>query len=275
MTIHKGNRPLVAEEGEFAAATSTLPVLQYYPARGRAEPIRLVLAFAGQAWFEPPPDSIRQIQAIQRLEWDGYPFRQLPRFIDEVQGEVDLVQAGAILRHLARKHDLYGGQPGDLVAAARVDMMLDGVAELRAKLREVVVVQQLADAAVAQYCGSVLAPEQQLKEHDMMGPGLASLEYVLANSRFSAAGWFVGPLPSVVDFAAFDLVDLHLAQPQLEGPVRERFPRLVEHHTRVAGLAGVREYLASDSRHAVVWPVDWIRAAAAGSGAARAAGGSG
>ncbi|PNW70472.1 hypothetical protein CHLRE_17g721350v5 [Chlamydomonas reinhardtii] len=269
MTIHKTNKPRVAEDGEYATATSTLPVLQYYPARGRAEPIRLVLAFAGQAWFEPPPDSIRQIQAIQRREWDGYPFRQLPRFIDEVHGEVDLVQGGAILRHLARKYDLYGGERGDLVAAARVDMMLDGVADLRVKLRDLVVSKQLAQAAVAEYTGSVLAPERELKEHGMMGPGLACLEYVLANSRFSEAGWFVGPRPSVVDFAAFDLVDLHLAQPQLEDAVRGRFPLLVEHHDRVAGLAGVREYLASDSRHEVVWPVDWIRSTpGAGSGAA-------
>ncbi|KAG2437855.1 hypothetical protein HXX76_005473 [Chlamydomonas incerta] len=257
MTIHKGQRPLVAEEGEFAAATSTLPVLQYYPARGRAEPIRLVLAFAGQAWFEPPADSIRQ----------------LPRFIDDVHDGVDLVQGGAILRHLARKYDLYGGERGDLAAAAQVDMLLDGVAELRAKLRDLVVGKQLREADVAEYGTSVLAPEQELKEHAMMGPGLASLEYMLVHRRVSEAGWFVGPRPSVVDFAAFDLVDLHLTQPQLEGAVRGRFPQLVDHHDRVAGLAGVREYLASASRHAVVWPVDWIRAAVGAGGGGGAAGG--
>ena len=44
MTIHKTNKPRVAEDGEYATATSTLPVLQYYPARGRAEPIRCVSA---------------------------------------------------------------------------------------------------------------------------------------------------------------------------------------------------------------------------------------
>ena len=40
--------------------------------------------------------------------------RQLPRFIDEVHGEVDLVQGGAILRHLARKYGACtaaGGSP--------------------------------------------------------------------------------------------------------------------------------------------------------------------
>ncbi|KAG2435101.1 hypothetical protein HXX76_007187 [Chlamydomonas incerta] len=75
---------------------------------------------------------------------------------------------------------------------------------------------------------------------------------MLANSCFSSAGWFVGPRPSVVDFAAFDLVDLHLREPQLGAAVRGRFLQLVEHHGRVAELAGVRECLASDSRHKVV-----------------------
>ncbi|KAG2435102.1 hypothetical protein HXX76_007188 [Chlamydomonas incerta] len=100
---------------------------------------RLVLAFASQSWFA---DSIRQIQAIQRREWDGYPFRQLPCFIDKVHGEVDLVQAGAILRHLARSTTCTAVTLG---TAARVDMMLDAVAELRGKLRDVVVVQRLGE----------------------------------------------------------------------------------------------------------------------------------
>ncbi len=33
------------------------------------------------------------IDAIKRRQLDGYPFRQLPRFIDEVHGGVDLVQS--------------------------------------------------------------------------------------------------------------------------------------------------------------------------------------
>jgi glutathione S-transferase len=134
MSIHRNSALHVAEEGEFGAATSTLPVLQYYPVRGRAEPIRcglhevlhellrlggsptvqarlawlpaarqlqraipaphaccrLTLAYQRQAWYEPP---VEPIDAIKRRQLDGYPFRQLPRFIDEGHGEVDLVQS--------------------------------------------------------------------------------------------------------------------------------------------------------------------------------------
>jgi hypothetical protein len=38
--VHTGAAHHVAQEGEYAAATSTLPVLHYYPVRGRGEPIR-------------------------------------------------------------------------------------------------------------------------------------------------------------------------------------------------------------------------------------------
>ncbi|KXZ51896.1 hypothetical protein GPECTOR_11g33 [Gonium pectorale] len=260
--IHRGPEHAVAEEGSFAASTSDLPVLQYYPCRGRAEPIRnmLVLSYVGQPWFEPPLESIRKIQSIMRREFDGYPFRRgrglsrLPRFIDGAHGEVDLVQSGAILRHLGRTYDLYGK---DLVQAGRVDMLLDAAAELRAKLRELVVDAGLAESACVAYGESVLAGEEVLRGSGMQGPGLASLEYPLARQRYSSSGWLVGEAPSLADFAVFDLVDLHLGLfPDLVGG---RFPALAAHHAKVAALPGVAEYLASDSRHPAAWAVQWIK----------------
>ncbi|EFJ45062.1 hypothetical protein VOLCADRAFT_94521 [Volvox carteri f. nagariensis] len=231
--IHRGAAPHIAEDGSFAASTSKLPVLQYFPCRGRAEPIRLVLSYVRQPWFETPPASVRDIYLIMHKEFDGYPFRQLPRFIDEVHGDVDLVQSGAILRHLGKKYDLYGK---DIIQAGRVDMVLEAVSELRAKLREVVVVRQLEGSAVQQYIDTVMAPAEKLKVSSMQGPGLASLEYLLAKTRFSTAGWLVGEGPSLADFVVFDLVDLHLAQGELAEPLRNRFPALQAHHSRVAEL---------------------------------------
>ncbi|GLC69166.1 Glutathione S-transferase P [Pleodorina starrii] len=255
--IHHGEAHRLAEEGSFAASVPTLPVLQYFPCRGRAEPIRLVLSYARQPWFEPPPASVRQICSIMHGEFDGYPFRQLPRFIDdELNGEADFVQSGAILRHLGRKHDLYGK---GLVEAGRIDMVLDAVSELRAKIRAVVVERRSEAAALQEYLGGVMAPEEELKGLGMMGPGLASLEYLLARRRYSDGGWLVGAGPSLADFAAFDLVDLHLAQSQLAEPLRNRFPALIAHHAKVAELHGVAEYLASDTRHAALFAADWLR----------------
>ena len=48
-------------------------------------------------------------------------------------------------------------------------------------------------------------------------------------------------------------VDLHLAQPQLEDAVRGRFPLLVEHHDRVAGLAGGESALSRARRARGGW----------------------
>ncbi|KAG2497343.1 hypothetical protein HYH03_004504 [Edaphochlamys debaryana] len=256
--VHTGDAPHVAEDGSFAASTPSLPVLQYYPVRGRAEPIRLVLSYVGRTWFETPAASIRQIEGVMHREFDGYPFRQLPRFIDEgheggpPHGEVDLVQSQAIMRHLGRRHGLYGS---DLVEAGRIDMILDAVVELRAKIKTVVIDQRLDPGAVAAYAGSVMAPAEELKSSAMMGPGLASLEHILASALYSGAGWAVGPSASIADFALFNLTDLHLDH--WSDLVRSRFPALAQHHGRVAALEGVAQYLASESRHPIAWGAEW------------------
>eukprot|EP00878_Enallax_costatus_P012455 GHUV01013006.1.p1 GENE.GHUV01013006.1~~GHUV01013006.1.p1 ORF type:complete len:293 (+),score=91.43 GHUV01013006.1:317-1195(+) len=182
---HPEGEHWVAQEGAFSAATSNVPVLHYYPVRGRAEPIRLTLAYVRQPWFEPP---IAAIHPLVRQQLDSYPFRQLPRFVDEVNAKIDLVQSMAILRHLGRKYDLYGS--GDFEDSAAIDMILDAVCDLRDKLKCVCVTEALSSAAVECYTASVLAPEQQLLASDQPGPGLACLERLLAGppSTEPAAG---------------------------------------------------------------------------------------
>jgi hypothetical protein len=76
---------LAALQPACPAATDLLP-----PHHDSCCCCRLALAYQRQAWFEPP---IEPIDAIKRAQLDGYAFRQLPRFIDEQHGEVDLVQS--------------------------------------------------------------------------------------------------------------------------------------------------------------------------------------
>jgi hypothetical protein len=65
--------------------TAVLPAAVAAAAAGR-----LVLALMQQPWFEPP---VEPLHALVRSDLDSYPFRQLPRFVDEVNAKVDLVQS--------------------------------------------------------------------------------------------------------------------------------------------------------------------------------------
>eukprot|EP00879_Flechtneria_rotunda_P002070 GHRR01002249.1.p1 GENE.GHRR01002249.1~~GHRR01002249.1.p1 ORF type:complete len:355 (+),score=120.99 GHRR01002249.1:291-1355(+) len=341
---HRSDEHWVAQEGAFSAATSNVPVLHYFPTRGRAEPIRLALALVKQPWFEPP---VGPLAALVRHQLDSYPFRQMPRFVDEVNAKVDIVQSMAILRHLGRKYGLYGSA-GDLEESAAVDMILDAVTELRAKLKAVVVDEELTPKAVSRFTNTVLGTEQELLASDEPGPGLACLERLLAGptdgpqggretslgpnsaaesiaqagvSSAAASGkgtaapagaadaadsgvdssrgvgnavrgsltdldaveeryhakdggqwdrsdvsegevdmadgrrWFVGENISIADIVVADLVDLHLHH--FEDVIKSRFPHLCLHRRRVMGQPGIRDYLASNNRHKLVWGRDW------------------
>jgi hypothetical protein len=50
----------------------------------------LALALVQQPWFEPPAGPLYD---VMKRELDGYPFRQMPRFVDEVNAKVDIVQS--------------------------------------------------------------------------------------------------------------------------------------------------------------------------------------
>lgn len=63
-----------------------------------------------------------------------------------VDGDINIVQANAILRHLARKCELYGSSEAD---HCRVDEVLDGVQALRGKYYDVVYAQSLVRAPKA------------------------------------------------------------------------------------------------------------------------------
>ncbi|XP_041029907.1 glutathione S-transferase P-like [Carcharodon carcharias] len=86
--------------------------------------MRMLLADQAQDWTE---------EVITMEQWtDGAlkkscVFGQLPKFKDD---HFVLFQSNAILRHLARKHDLYGM---DNKEAALLDMTNDGVEDLRMK----------------------------------------------------------------------------------------------------------------------------------------------
>ncbi|XP_020605473.1 glutathione S-transferase Mu 1-like isoform X3 [Orbicella faveolata] len=95
------------------------PILGYWNVRGLAQPIRYLLAYTeteceycdyvtGDA---PGYDKSCWLSVKETL---GLPFPNLPYFID---GDVKLTQTMAIMRHIARKHDLCGTTEEEMMRA--------------------------------------------------------------------------------------------------------------------------------------------------------------
>jgi len=95
------------------------PILGYWNVRGLAEPIRYLLAYTetkceycdyvtGDA---PEYDKSCWLSVKETI---GLPFPNLPYYID---GDVKLTQTMAILRHIARKHNLCGTTEEEMMRA--------------------------------------------------------------------------------------------------------------------------------------------------------------
>ena len=100
------------------------PKIVYFQTRGRAEVARMVMAAAGVDWDEEyvTGETMPQWKESGRLAYS-----QVPLLVD---GDLELVQSGAISRYLARKYDLYG----DLQQGTVAEMLMDGWTDLLGKV---------------------------------------------------------------------------------------------------------------------------------------------
>jgi glutathione S-transferase len=97
--------------------------LVYFPVRGRAEAMRLLLKDNAIPFNE----EVMPMSEKWGDEKPKYTFGQLPALWD---GDFLIVQSGAIMRHLARKHGLYGTTEQemtlcDIISDGFVDVLLD------------------------------------------------------------------------------------------------------------------------------------------------------
>ena len=86
--------------------------------------------------------------AVQHLTHACSPFSLSFPSHSYYDGEVDLVQARAILRHLARRHGLAGGSVRE---AALVDVLLEGTADLKGRIVPLVYRPDLQASAAVQH----------------------------------------------------------------------------------------------------------------------------
>ena len=191
----------------------------YFDSRGRAEPIRLLLAYAGLPFED---------RGLSYDEWTKHkadsPLGQLPYLVERGEGEMRVVpQAMAILRHLAREHGLDGKTEGERLAA---DVACETAVDLRAAQSSLRFSPAWQDEdAKAKFVAETVPPH------------LARIEKLLG-----ARAWIAASTPTYADLFVFDTLDrLVVVWPK----VLEGHPELGAFYERVSGLPQLAKYLAS------------------------------
>lgn len=198
--------------------------IHYFPARGRAEIIRFILALAGQEWEET---EFTQETWPEAKASGKYLYGQVPAL--ELEDGTILVQTLAITQYLARKYNLYAD---DLIEAARIDQFVASALDV---LNGIITVQfytpedQKAEAMSKFVAGTLtnnFGPWEKI---------LASGEKFLANGRLSVADAWAVYLVEAISAKAPEA---------LEG-----FPTLTGSYFRsIQELPGLSTYLASEKR---------------------------
>ncbi|KAK3609069.1 hypothetical protein CHS0354_011827 [Potamilus streckersoni] len=148
----------------------------------------------------------------------GLPFPNLPYYID---GDIKVTQSNAIIRYIARKHDLLGKTEQEKVA---VDVLLDQAMDFRNALVNLV------------YFGDYeKSKDGYFKE---LPQKLHGFEAFLGDKPF-----FTGSKITAPDFVLYELLDQHRLMK--EGCLTD-FPKLLAFLDRIEAEPNIKAYMASD-----------------------------
>nr|XP_033775707.1 glutathione S-transferase P 1-like [Geotrypetes seraphini] len=156
-----------------------IPELNYsLSEKGCAEATRLLLGDRGAEWKEEVVPLQKWFAGEVNLKKTAV-FGQIPQFKD---GDFVLYQSNTILRYLGRKYDLYGS---NIKEAAVIDMVNDGVEDLRKKYASVVYFHH--EPGPEKYIEELpthLSPFERLLSQNSKGSGfIAGNKHILANKR--------------------------------------------------------------------------------------------
>ncbi|XP_075729798.1 glutathione S-transferase 2-like isoform X2 [Rhipicephalus microplus] len=218
------------------------PVLGYWNIRGLAQPIRLLLAHVDAEVEEkhyscgPPPDFDKSYWLSEKPKL-GLDFPNLPYYIDD---DVKLTQSMAILRYLARKHDLMGKTEAE---KQRVDVVEQQLADFRMNWGRLCYSPDFVSMTLPlRYLAEKLKGDY-LKD---LPASLKALSDYLGDHKF-----FAGDNLTYVDFIAYEMLDQHL----LFAPdCLKDFANLNAFADRVAALPRIAAYLQSDK--CIKWPLN-------------------
>jgi glutathione S-transferase len=215
--------------------------LIYFPTRGRAELIRLILAEAGVDFDEHPvisngqpmnglPTDFTQLKASGLL-----PFQAVPVW-EEPDG-FRLAQSLAIARYLSRKYGLLGSSARE---EAQIDQVLGMYDDIRPEVRRLVTAAPAERLATRSELNTVTLP-RWLENMDR-----------LLKSNDDGIGFVVGKSFSVADLAFWYL--LELIRDNGFGALIDKHPRLVAYADRIGKRPSVYKWVTSDRRAKFVPP---------------------
>ncbi|XP_045672991.1 glutathione S-transferase Mu 1 [Phyllostomus hastatus] len=196
--------------------------LGYWDIRGLAHAIRLLLEYTDSSYQEKrytmgdAPDFDRSQWLNEKFKL-GLDFPNLPYLID---GAHRLTQSNAILRYIARKHNLCGETEEEKI---RVDILENEAMDTSNQLANV--------------CYS--------PDYEKLKPEYLKVlpEKMKLFSQFlGKRAWFAGDKLTYVDFLAYDILDLHR---MFEPKCLDAFPNLKDFITRIEGLKKISAYMKS------------------------------
>ncbi|XP_069608724.1 glutathione S-transferase P 1-like [Ranitomeya imitator] len=197
-------------------------VLTYFPMRGRAEPIRLLLGDQGVSWKEEEVPLADWLTGKCELKKQAV-FGQLPQFKD---GDFVLYQSNTILRYLGRKYGISGGNNQE---SALIDMMNDGVDDLRTKYIRLVLLE--LETGKEKY-------EKELPNN------LSTFERILSQNS-NGSKFVVGDKISYADYNLLDILHCHL---DLFPGCLSAFPLLKAYNQHIISRPKLMKYLKSEGR---------------------------
>ncbi|KAL5013207.1 hypothetical protein ScPMuIL_007477 [Solemya velum] len=199
-----------------------MPTLGYWKIRGLAQPIRLLLHYVEENFNDKmyeqgdAPDYSRECWMKEKNNL-GLSFPNLPYYID---GPIKITQSNAILRYIARKHNLLGKTTESQV---RVDMMLDQAMEFRNGIVRLVYNPNYESLKVDYFL--------------QLPSKLEVFENFLGSNKF-----FGGDEVTVCDFPMYELLD----QSRIMDPTcLEKFEKISAFMDRFESLPQIKEYTSS------------------------------
>jgi glutathione S-transferase len=198
--------------------------IAYFEGRARVEPIRVIL----EELAIPYEDQKVSFESWAKMKSDT-PFGALPSYRE---GDMEIFQSHAIIRHLARVHDLYGTSEAERV---RCDVIEEAMSDLN----------ELVGKAPWR---TNFASERADYIANELGPTLDRLERFLKSNQHPGGFW-VGSSLTFVDLIGYAILDSTGA---MFPEALERCPALQEFREKIAGRPRIAAYIESGRRPATL-----------------------